>query len=227
MLRKAIYYTKVNLLRLLVPNCDQWLVQSSLIANKLSDKFQIDKSIIDILPFYPPLKGNYQHQRIRNSFIFVSDATPHKNHYRLIQAFCDFFDEGNRGSLTLTIPEKAIELTNLIKDKVKEGYPINNIGFVSRDSLFEQYSKHEYLVFPSLAESFGLGLVEAIECGCKIIASDLPYTYQVCLPSLVFDPLNNKSIQEAFLKTQNSANIPYAQKKIADNIGTLITILEN
>ena len=53
-----------------------------------------------------------------------------------------------------------------------------------RLTLQKEYLSSEFLMFPSLTESFGLGLIEAIECGCKVIGADLPYTYEVCEPHL-------------------------------------------
>ena len=40
--------------------------------------------------------------------------------------------------------------------------------------------------------------MEGIENGCKIIASDLPWLYSVCEPSLVFNPYSKISLEMAF-----------------------------
>lgn len=93
--------------------------------------------------------------------------------------FVNFFDEHQTGSLTSTVDEKFHEIFVLIENKKKLGYPIYNKGFVNHATMEEVYAKAEFHIFPSLAESFGLGLVEAIDCGCKVIAADLPYTYAV------------------------------------------------
>src|SRR5690606_3397267 len=106
--------------------------------------------------------------RLPNSYIYVSNANVHKNHSTLIEAFCMFYDEFGLGVLTLTVDKSFSAVYELIKLKKAQGYPINNIGFVNRNFLEEQYKKHQYLIYPSLSESFGLGLVEAIENGCKV-----------------------------------------------------------
>jgi glycosyltransferase involved in cell wall biosynthesis len=50
-------------------------------------------------------------------------------------------------------------------------------------------------VFPSLDESFGLPLAEAITEGCPLAASDLPFAREVAGPAAVyFDPLDPDSI---------------------------------
>src|SRR5690606_13519896 len=117
--------------------------------------------------------------REKNTYLFVSNATDHKNHKNLIEAFCKFFDKQQVGKLILTVSDFYAETFALIGKKIDEGYPIENIGFVKRDELGEIYQNAEYLIYPSLAESFGLGLLEAVDQGCKVIGADLPYTYAV------------------------------------------------
>jgi glycosyltransferase involved in cell wall biosynthesis len=48
------------------------------------------------------------------------------------------------------------------------------------DELRRLYSNAIALVFPSLYEGFGLPLVEAMACGCPVIASDIPVCREVC-----------------------------------------------
>ena len=53
-------------------------------------------------------------------------------------------------------------------------YPL---GPLENAELIKWYQKCEFVIFPSYCESFGLPLIEGIENGCKIIASDLPFTH--------------------------------------------------
>ncbi len=115
-------------------------------------------------------------------------------------------------------------MCELIYRKNALGYPINNVGFIDREKLTELYLGHEYFIFPSLAESFGLGLAEAIDGGCKIIASDLSYTYEVCEPSLVFNPISINSIQAAIVMAiQNE--LPCAKKLIENDLSKIMQLL--
>lgn len=225
---KFIYTIKQNILFCFKGNADYWLVQSPFIANKFSSKYLKGKNDkLKILPFYPELnflQFGKTLGRKKNSFIYVSNSSPHKNHIKLIDAFCQCFDQMQVGSLTLTVPNTDIFLNNIIQEKNNLGYPIYNAGFVNRAKLTELYLSHEYLIFPSLAESFGLGLAEAIDGGCKIIAADLSYTYEVCEPSLVFDPLSIDSIEYAIV-TALQTELPYAKKLIENDISKLIQLL--
>ena len=154
----------------------------------------------------------------------MSNSAPHKNHENLITAFCNAYEQTKQGSLVITVPPSNVELCQLVVEKQKLGFPIENVGFVDRDDLIKLYLSHEYLIFPSLAESFGLGLAEAIDGGCKVIASDLPYTYQVCQPSLTFNPRSIESIESAIIKAVFQ-ELPDSNKIITNDINQLILLL--
>lgn len=222
---KKIYYIKTRFLNAFKKNTDYWLVQTELVKEKLSKKYAIPESNILVIPFYPPFTSEVKTNiRKEHQYIYVSNVSKHKNHLRLIEAFAKFYDKHKKGKLILTIPDDASEILNSINEKVNQGYPVENIGFVDRNSLCQLYTESEYHIFPSLTESFGLGLVEAIENGCKIIGADLPYTYAVCKPSLVFNPLEVDSITEA-LSLSLQKNTINSESKVKNEINTLISLL--
>jgi glycosyltransferase involved in cell wall biosynthesis len=48
------------------------------------------------------------------------------------------------------------------------------LGFVSRETLRGLYSETSALLMPSLAEGFGLPLLEGMACGAPVLAADIP-----------------------------------------------------
>lgn len=223
---KIKFQMKIAVLRHFKENTSFWIVQSSLIKIRLQEKFKIQEDRVKILPFYQQFES-LKEVIIREQFtyIYVSNGTPHKNHERLIDAFCLFYDGNLKGKLILTLDADYPDLINLISERVQRGYPIKNIGYVDRETLQKQYLKSEFLIFPSLTESFGLGLIEAIECGCKVIGADLPYTYEVCEPTIVFNPISTVSIFEAFEKSVNETLMDTVPK-IKNNIFQLINSMQ-
>lgn len=219
------FWIKTKVLDSIKKNTDFWLVQSELIQSGFKNKYKVNSEKVILMPFYPPFNNsNETVEREENTYIYVSNASIHKNHIKLIDAFCLFYDTYRKGSLTVTVSEEFNEVLNYVKDKQNLGYPIKNLGFIKRDDLKKIYESHEYLIFPSFAESFGLGLVEAIENGCKVIGADLPYTYAVCKPSLVFNPLEVDSITEA-LSLSLQKNTINSESKVKNEINTLISLL--
>ena len=72
------------------------------------------------------------------------------------------------------------------------------VGLLSQADCLAEYRKADALVFPSVLESYGLPLVEAMAMGLPIIASDLPYARVLCGDEgIYFDPESSASLVEA------------------------------
>ncbi len=56
---------------------------------------------------------------------------------------------------------------------------IVELGFLTRDLLAAAYRRADLLVHTADAEGFGLPLIEAMACGCQVIASDIPVLREV------------------------------------------------
>lgn len=220
---KLMYKAKTIILNQLKKNTDEWWVQSEVIKNEFQRKYKVQN--VEIMPFYPPIEDTKADViKEKHSYIYISNATSHKNHQKLIDAFCMFYDKNKKGKLILTVSQNYPNIYQLIQEKQALNYPIENLGFVKREDLAEVYRKAEFIIFPSLAESFGLGLIEAIEKDCKVIGADLPYTFAVCEPSLTFNPLEVDSIVDALsLSLQN--HIKPSISRINNNIVEIINRL--
>jgi glycosyltransferase involved in cell wall biosynthesis len=67
--------------------------------------------------------------------------------------------------------------------------PARYLGRVSDGALGALYRQAACFVFPSLYEGFGLPALEAMECGCPVVASDIPALREVCGDAALFcDP---------------------------------------
>jgi glycosyltransferase involved in cell wall biosynthesis len=62
------------------------------------------------------------------------------------------------------------------------------LGFVSPTDLSALYSCASALVFPSLVEGFGLPPLEAMHCGCPVIASTAEAVIEVCAGAAIHVP---------------------------------------
>lgn len=221
---KFLFFLKRSILKLFSKNSNFWVLQTETIAKNFSKKFNIAENKILQLPFYPPMQQKRNLIRENDTFAFVSNAVPHKNHLRLIHAFCRFYDSEKRGKLVITVDSMYQHLIELIEEKQNNGYPIVNLGFIEREKLIDVYCSSGFLVYPSLAESFGLAIIEAMNCGCKVIGADLPYLYAVCEPSLTFDPFDEDSITK-ILSLSLKENLKDSYAKVDNKIDALIDIL--
>ena len=107
----------------------------------------------------------------------------------------------NRGvdrTLHLTVSSQSPLYAELKKLPI-DGPRIVNHGFIPIKEVFALYLKCRATVYPSRNESFGLGLIEAMESGCDVIASDLPFVHTICKPSEVFNRESPESIADAIV----------------------------
>lgn len=225
--QKVIFQIKALLFQVLRKNTDFWIVQTQVMKDNFLAKItKLNKGKVLVLPFYPSLKKGTIENRKKDIFIYVSSGSQHKNHFNLLEAFRNFYDDKKLGELHLTIGDEFKELKNMISKMIANGYPIVNHGFVSRDLLGTIYGKAAFSIYPSLSESFGLGIIEAIENQCDIIGSDLAYTYAVCKPSLVFDPTKIQSIALAF-QLAVEKKIQPTEQLVFNEIDKLINLFQD
>jgi glycosyltransferase involved in cell wall biosynthesis len=108
---------------------------------------------------------------------------PHKNHYRLIEAFrflCQELDVRNV-KLVLTGASCVEQREHFYKGLLQQSWAqerIVNLGFVSSLQLYMLIKGAEALAFPSMYEGFGIPVLEAMRIGTPVIASDLAVMHE-------------------------------------------------
>jgi len=72
------------------------------------------------------------------------------------------------------------------------------VGELSHAECISEYEKADALIFPSVLESYGLPLIEAMIIGIPILAADLPYARVLCGDEAIyFDPASSESLAES------------------------------
>lgn len=75
---------------------------------------------------------------------------------------------------------------------------VEYLGMLSAEELGEAYSLATVLVMPSLHETIGLPMLEAMSLGTPVAAADRPYAREVCEDAAVFfDPLEPAAVADA------------------------------
>ena len=200
-------FVKSKVISFFIKNTDKWVVQSNFVKNSLCNSWGIKLNDVLILPIFDDtiIKDEYFSKSKKNSiinYLYVSDGHIHKNHLRLLEAFERYHSFNNNCTLIVTISDLHFKLKQRIFKLIQSGVPIIDIGFVPQNELTEQYLNADVIIFPSLHESFGLGLIEATKFNLPIMASNLPYVFEVVEPNLTFDPLSSQDIYAAFVKSQ-------------------------
>lgn len=180
-------------------NTDTWIVQTNNTATLVRRHLPCTQQTVLEYPFYYiPNNINHIPKTQRKDYVFVGEHTFAKGHEYLIQAWTKLAHKGFDHTLHLTVKSK--NLTPLIDQAISQGAKIQNHGYISFKEVVRLYNKSKATIYPSINESLGLGIVEAIEAGCDVIGCDLPYIHSVCSPSKVFKPRDPDSIVEAVLQ---------------------------
>jgi glycosyltransferase involved in cell wall biosynthesis len=196
-----------------------WFVQTDSVKNLL-EKNKINKKKIRVYPFFKKIELNIDINKTQScKFLYVSSGEEHKNHKNLFLAFQEFNKEIPTAELIVTISNNYKDLITLINNYKKSDININNINNISHQDLLKKYNEIDFVIYPSLKESFGLGLIEAAQFNLPIIASDLEYVYDVIDPVEVFNPHDIQSIlislrkyktyytKKSEIKVENKLNI--------------------
>lgn len=221
---------KSFLIRSLRNNRTSWVVQSNFVKSRLSESWKIPLNKVLVLPifnekiFQGRKKQHYKKSGIR--FIYISDGHRYKNHERLIEAFSKYSRDFPDSTLTLTIGDNYSSLKERIRIANRVGINIIDKGLIPFSDVLNELENSDVLVYPSLKESFGLGLIEAALGDLPVCAADLPYVYEVVRPNAVFDPLSVKSIYNGLLESKNILD-ERAQLRVNNEVNKLIRIINN
>ncbi len=138
--------------------------------------------------------------------LYCGNRDPRKNLYRLIEAYASLpLGLILKHKLVLTGPYTEEEILSIQEWMITCGLPLEYViflGFVPDIELANLYRTCHLLIFPSLHEGFGLPVLEAMNFGTPVIASNI-----TSLPELIgdhkflFDPTNAKDIARLITKT--------------------------
>lgn len=111
-------------------------------------------------------------------FLAVATLEPRKNLDVLIQAMIELKSRRRRDVPDLVLVGqmgwKAERLMQVIEQARSCGVRIVQTGFVQDADLPGLYGASSAFVFPSRYEGFGIPVLEAIRCGARVLASDVP-----------------------------------------------------
>jgi len=142
--------------------------------------------------------------------LYVGMTQPHKNLTRLLDAISLLVRDRPRDPLHLAIvgPVVAAERVPLYARMQKLGIAdrVRFLDWLADDDVRLAYHVADVVAQPSLAEGFGLTVLEAMQCGTPCVVSDIPVLREVAGAAAVFvDPLNAASIADGLLTVLGDA----------------------
>ena len=141
----------------------------------------------------------------RPMILYVSHLEPHKGHDVAIQTVRELKQRGQAVCLYLTMDRRdwpqgydrllsQIQAWGLADDVI-------SLGRVPEDALDELYRRADVFFFPSLCESFGFPMVEAMGYGLPIVAADTATNREICGDAALYYPPFDDTAAAQQLKT--------------------------
>jgi len=109
--------------------------------------------------------------------LYVGARSHHKNFGELARAYSVWRRRGEVSLVAVGASWSADEWTLLTDLGIAER--VHLLANVRDDDLCRLYNRASAFVYPSLYEGFGIPLLEAMACGCPIVASRIPSTVEV------------------------------------------------
>lgn len=143
-------------------------------------------------------------------FLLVSTIEPRKGHARLLNAMEQLWDEGHIARLCFIgrVGWCVDDFVAYLYKHTKYGKQMVTWHDSSDNELAYAYQKARALVFPSVAEGFGLPLVEALQHRLPVIASDIPAHREIGGEVVRFVSPSDTAELVAALKQFSGASVP-------------------
>ena len=163
---------------------------------------------IDMIPNSAPTDTVVSERRPSATPVIISigDSSGRKNIPRLIRAFSDVKGASPTAELRLIGPGLGSEDALCAKTAALGlGDGVTFVGLLSRKQLADEYSRAWLLVHPSLEETFGLTLVEAISAGLPVLGGNrsggVPFVLNQGAAGWLCDVKDPSSIAKSILNT--------------------------
>ena len=152
----------------------------------------------------------------KNYIFYLGTIEPRKNVDLLLKAFQRVKDQTDANfQLVLSgkVGWKVENLMKTIRALVNSGDVVHT-GYISEEEAACLYNGAEAFVYPSQYEGFGIPVLEAMACGCPVIASN-----SSSLPEVVGDagvlvePNNMEELSEAIVKVIHDGELSRALKE--------------
>jgi glycosyltransferase involved in cell wall biosynthesis len=135
--------------------------------------------------------------------VFVSTLWPYKNAEGLLRAWA--LARGELGNRQLVIvgrgDEEYVARLRSLAAELGIGAEVLFVGAVPLEDVVPFYQAADVLVYPSMNETFGLPILEAMACGCPVVTSDTSSMPEVSGGAAILsDPGDPASIARAIIE---------------------------
>jgi len=155
------------------------------------------------------LAGEVSSALDRPFVLYVGSRQRYKNFHRLLQAYQGWTANRDVDLVVVGGPKKSTDAAT--HDLATGKGTVRYLSFPGDETLCALYNRARFFVYPSLAEGFGIPLLESMASGCPVCVSDIPPFREVAGDAAIyFDPHSVDAMRVAFdraLAARNSEEI--------------------
>jgi len=159
---------------------------------------------------FKPVTDPFELQRVKTLynlpnrfFFFLGNTDPKKNTKGTLKAYSDYLKQTGSDIHLVMLDYDHYELEQLLEE-IGDNDLINRIiltGYVINTDLPSIYCQSEVFLYPSLRESFGIPMLEAMACGVPVITSNTSSMPEVAGDAaLLTDPYKPEEITAAMIR---------------------------
>jgi glycosyltransferase involved in cell wall biosynthesis len=146
----------------------------------------------------------------RPYLLFVGTAEPRKNLLRLVDAYARLRHQGH-DDLQLVVAGKSAWGSTALREHI-DGLGlaphVRLLGYVPAEDLPLLYNGADVFSLPSIAEGYGMPLLEAMACGVPVVASNLTALPEVFGDAAIgVDPLDSDALAEAIDRVRGDTQL--------------------
>ncbi|MEI6048261.1 MAG: glycosyltransferase family 1 protein [Bacteroidota bacterium] len=183
----------------------------------LKDERQLTVVLNGVSQHFKPVTDKLELQQAKekyhlpdNFFFFLGNTDPKKNVKATVKAFSDFIKRTGSGYY-LVIADYDLNRLQKLLDEINDKALIDRIiltGYVVNASLPPIYCQSKVFLYPSLRESFGIPMLEAMACGVPVITSNTESMPEVAgNAAVIINPFRTEEITEAMIKLVNDQQL--------------------
>ncbi len=214
--------------RLVVPSIvkksDRIITVSNFEKNRIAEFFKLPKDNDKLVAIYNGVTEHFKQisdkaelDRVKNLYnlpdkflFFLGNTDPKKNTPGVLKAFSDYLKQTGDDTYLVMLDYEQSELDKILdsigdKDLKKR---ILLTGYVVNTDLPAIYNMCSIFLYPSLRESFGIPMLEAMRCGVPVITSNTSSMPEVSGDAAyIVDPYNPEEITKGIIKLLNNKDL--------------------
>lgn len=209
---------------IVVKKSDKIITVSKFERNRIKEFFglpQLDQSLVAIYngvtEHFAPVTDKAELKRVKEKyklpdryFFFLGNTDPKKNTPGVLKAFSDYLKKTKEDVYLVMLDYEKQSLNNILND-INAPELIDRIiltGYVINSDLPSIYNQCEIFLYPSLRESFGIPMLEAMRCGVPVITSNTSSMPEVSGgAAYIVDPYKPEEITNAIIEINSNKQL--------------------